>query len=156
MNRLVLCLVLTLSGCDGLQEGKSPQPPPAAKQDDPAKPALRTRLSLVTEEPVVGKQILLQLELVNEGGEAVVYDDQQADINNSLRVTGPEGKAVPYIHGGAQTGGALRLLESGTSVVLFDKLDLASQYLVARPGRYEVRFSGRGISALHSRGSSRW
>ncbi len=73
-----------------------------------------------------------RLELKNFGPSAVHYDSQRAGANGSLLVRDPQGRPVRYIGGSFQTGSFVPLpsLAPGKTVVLFDELDLPSQYLL--------------------------
>lgn len=93
----------------------------------------------------LGKPIPLKLELVNSGGLTIVFDSQQAGVNHSLSVWGPDGRLAPYIHGSVQTGGSPQVLRPGERALLFEGLDLASQYLIAAPGPYTIQFKGDGL-----------
>lgn len=101
-----------------------------------------TTLSLIGDAPKIGQPIKLKLEMSNVGAQVHTYDDQQAAVNGSLVVKGPEGEAVPYIEPGAQTLGFQKQLKPGDTVTIFDGLDLAAQYLIAKPGKYTVKFFG--------------
>jgi hypothetical protein len=107
---------------------------------------LRTRLVPLEKQFVLGQPMKFRLELKNFGQGAVRYDSQGVGLNGSLLVRDPQGRPVRYIGGSFQTMGQSPLpsLAPGKTAVLFDALDLASQYLVVRPGRYTVQF--RGIS----------
>ena len=75
------------------------------------------------------------------------YDPQQADVNDSMLIRGPDGKRVPYVAGMYQTGSTgLRSLAPGETDMLISGLDLASQYLFTKPGSYTIQF--RGLPAL--------
>jgi hypothetical protein len=107
---------------------------------------LRTRLVPLAKQFTLGQPMKFRLELKNFGPTAVHYDSQAVAGNSSLVVRDPQGQLVPYIGGSFQTGNFIPLpsLAPGKTVVLFDGLDLASQYLLVRPGKYTVQF--RGIS----------
>ncbi|MBI3856938.1 MAG: hypothetical protein HY293_14720 [Planctomycetes bacterium] len=104
-----------------------------------------TRLQLVDEAPALGKPVRVRLDLVNGGQAAVIYDDQGVSTNESLDVVGPDGHRAPFIDISRQTAGSSRILEPGKSVTLFKELDLSENYLLDVPGKYHVRFSGRGL-----------
>jgi hypothetical protein len=107
---------------------------------------LRTRLAPVEKQFALGQPMMFRLELKNFGQAAVPYDSQAVATNGSLAVRDPQGRPVRYIGGSLQTahGGPLPSLAPGKTAILFDGLDLASQYLIVRPGKYTVQF--RGIS----------
>ncbi len=76
----------------------------------------------------------------------VFYDHQQVAVNGSMSIRDQNGVHIAYVGGPVQTSGAFRPLGPGKSAVLFDKLDVASQYYIGAPGRYTVEFSGRGLA----------
>lgn len=132
MRRLALLALLLLVAC-------------ASPEATPAPPStLQTRLT-VEEASRLGAPVRLRLELVNATGEAWSFDDQQAGINDSLEVIGPDGERVAYVGPACQTAGGPELLPAGETAVLFSGLDLGAQYLLDRAGRYTVRYAGRGV-----------
>jgi RNA polymerase sigma factor (sigma-70 family) len=112
---------------------------------------LSTRLILVGTAKV-GEPVTVKLEMKNVAQEDRRYDSQQAAVNGSLLVTGPDGKPVPYIEPSYQTAGGRRVLKAGQTVTIFAKLDVAEQYLLDRPGAYTIQFRGcpayRGETAI--------
>lgn len=141
-------------------QGEASPPPadkiPADTRDAaPAKPSngwgpeldgLRTRLVPAQKDYSIGRPAKFRLEMKNFGAEARTYDPQQADCNNAMQVTDRDKKPVPYIAGSYQTAGHAESLAPGETVVLFDQLDLGSQYLLVEPGSYTIQF--RGLGAL--------
>lgn len=102
-----------------------------------------SRLSLVTEKPVIGQPIVVKLELRNSGAAVARFDSQQAAVNNSLTVRDAQGQVTPFIARPYQTLGGETPLQPNETKVIFDKLDVASQYLIDRPGKYTLQFKGR-------------
>ena len=138
MRRRALLAVPLLVAC-----ASADAPPPAATSPAATSPAaapapattsrLETRLT-VEEATRLGAPVRLRLELVNATGEAWSFDDQQAGLNGSLEVTGPDGARVPYVGPSCQTCGGPELLPSGETAVLFSGLDLGGQYPWIGPG----------------------
>jgi hypothetical protein len=139
MRRLGLIL-LFLASC-GQEHRPSPSPP--------TNPGLRTRLIPLGNEFVVGKPLKFRLELTNESPWAMIYDSQGVD--RAYFITDPDGKEVPDIDRPRQTGGDDRLLRPGEKVVLSNEHDLAPYYLITRPGRYQVQFTGYGLHIIDAR-----
>ena len=108
-----------------------------------ARDGLQTRLALRTAQPAVGKPLLVRLEMRNTSRTAKRYDAQQAAVNHSLVISGPEGGPVRYIAGDFQTAGNARTIKPGETVALVARLDVTRQYLLAQPGRYALRFRGQ-------------
>jgi hypothetical protein len=103
---------------------------------------LRTRLVPLADHFTLGQPMRFRLELQNVGKAVAHYDPQQVDIG-SLAVRDPQGHAVRYIGGSFQTWGGRRpAITPGNFVVLFDQLDIDSQYLLVKPGKHSVQFRG--------------
>ena len=66
-------------------------------------------------------------------------------MNNSIQINDLDGKSVRYVGGSFQTGGSPKSISPGKTVVLFDKLDLVTQYLFIKPGSYTVQFRGTNV-----------
>ena len=119
---------------------------PDKKQSDawgPDRDGLRTRLVPAQDEFVVGGPAKFRLKMKNSGDKERMYDSQGVKVNDSIRVTDPDGKPVRYIGGSFQTMGRPESIAPGGTVVLFDGLDLTTQYLFAKPGVYTLQFRGQ-------------
>ncbi len=106
---------------------------------------ISTRLTALGSRFRIGDAIPLRLELVNESSLELAYDDQQVDVNDSLRVTDRQGREI-HAAQTTQTGGGWLKLRPGETAVLFDRLDITKQYAIRQPGHYSVQFRGRGLS----------
>ena len=107
-----------------------------------------TRLNVLDETHVVGKPLRLRLELTNHSSRRFTFNAQQVHVNRSIRIIGPDDKLIPYIYPSVQTVGSDQTLDPGETAVLFRDLDIARQYLVNKPGRYRVQYTGSGISEI--------
>jgi prepilin-type processing-associated H-X9-DG protein len=105
----------------------------------------KTRLTPVSKEFVVGRPMLFRLELVNEGKVEFLYDHQQVAVNSSMTITDKKGERVPYTFGPVQTDGSHKAIKAGKSAILFDNLDISSQYDLSKAGKYKVQFNGKGL-----------
>jgi Leucine-rich repeat (LRR) protein len=104
---------------------------------------LRTRLVPLADHFTLGQPMKFRLELKNVGQTVVHYDPQQVDINGSVAVRDPQGRPLGYSATMFQTaGGKLPALTPGNVVFLFDGLDIDSQYLIVKPGKYTMQFCG--------------
>lgn len=103
---------------------------------------IKTRLIPLQQEYILEQPIKFRLEMTNVGSQSVLYDDQQVDVNNPLIVKGPDGKETPYIAGSVQTLGGPKPINPAEVVILFDGLDVASQYYIGKAGQYTVQFRG--------------
>jgi hypothetical protein len=107
-----------------------------------AKDGVATSLTLVTAKPTLGQPLLVKLEMRNTGTAPAKYDSQQAAVNGSLIVKGPDDAKVSYIGRPVQTLGGDRTLKVGETIVIFTNLDINSQYHLARPGKHTIQFRG--------------
>ncbi|MBX7105797.1 MAG: hypothetical protein K1X57_17065 [Gemmataceae bacterium] len=105
---------------------------------------LATRLALVTPAPKVGQPLEVKLDAKNTSETPVHYDDQQATVNDPVTLTGPDGKAVPYVGGSYQTMGQGKRPKPGQELQVFAKMDLAKLYLITEPGEYKIATRARG------------
>ncbi|MCD4727925.1 MAG: hypothetical protein K8R46_09700 [Pirellulales bacterium] len=137
-------------------QGEAPSPrakkaPADVKEADLAKESdgwgleregLRTRLMPVQKEYVIGQPAKFRLEMKNFGEHARRYDSQGVAVHNTIRISDPDGKPVPYVAGMFQTGrrGDAPSIAPGKTVVLFDKRDLTNHYLFVKPGSYTLQF----------------
>lgn len=94
----------------------------------------------------VGKPMPVRVEMKNISSGVIEYDSQGFGINDSFLVTHGDGAEVPHVGGSAQTTGGGRPLEPGETVELADFVDLAAEYLVAKPGSYRVQSRSRGAA----------
>ena len=134
--------LLTIRGAVGAD-------PPAAAATEPWGPQggnLRTRLVPLADHFTLGQPMRFRLELKNVGQAVVHYDPQQVDINGSLAVRDPQGRSLRYVAMSFQTlGGQVPALTPGNVVYLFNELDLDSQYLIVKPGKYSAQFRDYGL-----------
>lgn len=109
---------------------------------------VQSTLRVTTPHPTLGSPLLLTLDMHNAGKVEARYDSQQAAVNGSLSVTGPDGKPAPYVATLYQTMGGTQALAPGQTTTIFKDLNLADQYLLDQPGTYTVQFPARdGIPA---------
>lgn len=118
---------------------------PSAKKNETSQiiKGVTTKLIPLQQEYILGQPIPFRLEMTNNGSSIVNYDSQQVAVNDSMTIKDPEGQYVPYTSSMFQTLGGSRPLKPGETVILFDQLDIASQYQLAKPGRYTVQFRGQ-------------
>jgi hypothetical protein len=119
---------------------------------EPKLEGLRTQLTALQDEFRVGRPMLFRLELVNEGRHELSYDHQSVAVNASMTITAEDNRMVPYTRGPVQTGEHDRPIQPGTTVVLFDALDVARDYDLTKPGKYRIQFNGRGLEISDARG----
>lgn len=103
---------------------------------------LRYILTPITSEFVIGRPMLLSLEMKNEGNDPVPYGRTSVTVNDPMLVTGPDGKMLTYVDTSYQTAGGVEVILPGEVVILDDRYDVTSQYRIVRPGRYQFQFQG--------------
>lgn len=108
-----------------------------------AKDGRSSRLTAVTRNPLLGQPLRVRLEIKNVSERPIRFDDQQAAVNGSLEIRGPDGIGIPYIGTSFQTFGVETELKPGDAKTIFADLDISGKYLVDRPGAYTIRFRGR-------------
>lgn len=113
---------------------------------EPELRGVKTHLTAVSDEFVVGKPMVFRLELMNYGAHTLLYDDQQVAVNASMVILNEDKRRVPYIGGSYQTCGGWKVLKPNSTVVLCKHLDINGQYAIGRPGVYWVQFRGEPLS----------
>ncbi|MBC8114171.1 MAG: PD40 domain-containing protein, partial [Candidatus Saccharimonas sp.] len=103
---------------------------------------LRTRVTSLTEKPAVGQPLRVKIELQNIGKAERTYQSQRADPDYLLDVVGPDGKPAEFIKGGSGIPVQALKIKPDETVVLREDVDVASMYLLANPGRYEIKLRG--------------
>lgn len=141
-----LALTMVLGACStrpaaDSQAASAPRTPQAA----PAESApLQTAVVPLDAAPKVGQAVVVRLDAINATSQDLAYDSQQAGVNQSFLVIGPDGKPVPSIGMSFQTSGAAQTQLAGERRPILASVDLTEQYLMDRPGVYRVSFVGRG------------
>ena len=103
-----------------------------------------TEVQLLDLHPNLGSPLRVTLVLRNAGTRLFLYDDQDVD-RDSFDLVGPDGRDVPYIGWIGSRIAREKAVEPGASTTLLYAYDLATEYLIDRPGRYRLGFSGRGL-----------
>lgn len=132
-----MVLILAIAGCQ--------TSPPA-----PTNPGLKTKLTVLDAEVVLGKTLRVRLELTNESSATMVYDEQQIS-RGTIEIKDAAGAKLPFIDIPRQTIGHAKLLKPGETVVLMEDDDLAPYYPFTKPGRYSLRFAGGGLEIIDVR-----
>ncbi|MHC4087815.1 MAG: hypothetical protein ACYSWZ_10040 [Planctomycetota bacterium] len=103
------------------------------------------RLIPLTEEFEVGLPMLFRIEMVNVGGEPILYratGPTAVVANDRLNITGPNGKTIQYVDTSYQIAGWPNVILPDETIVLVDNYDVVRQYNITRPGRYTFQFKG--------------
>lgn len=146
-----LALVTVLAACSARPAADNPTAgdraadaarTPTAAQAETA--PLQTAVVPLDSAPKVGQPVAVRLDAINATSQDHTYDSQQAGVNQSFRVIGPDGKPVPFIGMSFQTFGSPQSLSAGERRPILTSVDLTEQYLMDRPGVYRVSFVGRG------------
>ncbi|MBN1393209.1 MAG: hypothetical protein JW947_10465 [Sedimentisphaerales bacterium] len=112
---------------------------------EPKLRGIKTHLSAVSDEFIVGRPMIFRLELMNYGEHSLIYGDQQVAVNGSMTVLDENYNNVPYIGSQCQTAGGPKELKPNSTVVLFEGLDINRQYAIRRQGTYWVQFNGKSL-----------
>jgi biopolymer transport protein ExbD len=99
---------------------------------------LQTRLVLLTARAAVGQGIRLRFEIRNTSDTERKFDPQFAAPYHVLRAIRPDGEPDESIGPTYQTAGQPHSIQPGETKVLWDDFDIASQYMLAKPGRYTM------------------
>jgi hypothetical protein len=152
---LLLAAAVTLPHLQAQDQLRPAEQTPVGKKDadlpkqsndwGPDRNGLRTRLLPAQKEYVVGQPAMFRLEMKNFGDHIRTYDPQRVNVNNSIQINDLDGKSVRYVGGSFQTGGSPKSISPGKTVVLFDELDLVTQYLFLKPGSYTIQFRGTNV-----------
>jgi len=101
---------------------------------------LEIRLVPLAEEFVIGKPMLFRIEMTNVSGETLGFMQDSWAVNDPMIVKGPDGNKVAYIASHCQTFAWFDFIEPSETIVLVESYDVASQYHIAKPGRYSFQF----------------
>ncbi len=100
---------------------------------------LKTRLTLQTENPIVGQPVLMKYEVKNVSASTRPFDPQRSAAFRVLEVQRSNGELDLYVGGSFQTSGREEKIESGETRVLFENVDISKLYLLSEPSAYRVR-----------------
>jgi beta-lactamase regulating signal transducer with metallopeptidase domain len=104
---------------------------------------LQSRLTLQTQSPKVGEPLLLKLELRNVGEKPTEFDPQDYTPFRVLRVDLPRPELPPpFIGFRPQTSGQTETLQPGEVRTLWEKVDIATLFLLAEAREYEIFAEG--------------
>jgi hypothetical protein len=102
---------------------------------------LRSRLTLLTEAPQVGKPLLFRLEVKNFGDKPTGVDAQYYEPFRVLRAIQSDGKSAKFIGMTPQTDGEDQQLKPGESMTLWDNVD-ANDLFLLNAGTYKFFAEG--------------
>lgn len=107
---------------------------------------------IVAKEQTVrlGDPILVSLRVTNQAPEAVEAS-RSATAFDCFEVTGPDGQRLRYVGFDGQVQENRVGVKSFSTVTIAETLDLTDKYLFQTPGRYSLRFSGKGTGLSDSR-----
>lgn len=112
------------------------------------KPVLPTEVIAAKQTVRLGDPIVVSVRVTNHTSEAAVAS-RSATAFDCFEVTGPDGERLRYIGFDGQVMADRIDVQSASTVVIAEALDLADKYLFQKPGRYSIRFSGQltGLSS---------
>jgi len=104
------------------------------------KRGFEVKLIPLSKHFVIGKPMLFRIEMKNTSDKTLGYWATSRIINESLEVTDPNGKIVPYIDEGYQILIWMDFVEPQDTIVLADNYDVRSQYHIIKSGIYTFQF----------------
>lgn len=128
------CLLMILAGCSAA--------PYFEERREWRRASVRVTLRDV--DVTLGHPMLVTLDLRNEGARPFLYEAREMG-RGSFDILGPDGREVPYIGWEESRPGEEQALDPRRSTHLLLGFDLSTEYLIDRPGRYRLRFSGREL-----------
>jgi hypothetical protein len=130
-----------------------PRPPtaaPASEWSEPSNHGLQTRVVFLTEQPTAGKPIIGRIQLREKDGKDWAQNAIFMSYKGDLVLVGPDGKEIARQ---SYSLGFNTIVHAGRTLTLcqFD-LDL-KPFLLAKPGKYSVRFDGFSAGQMESKGA---
>lgn len=132
-------------------------PPPIEVKADQERGGERVSTKLIALDSVskLGGPIRLRLELRNSGSTSLSYVDAAIGSEESIELLDQSGVVVSQIPSGGQIFAQEKELAPSGVALLLDGYDLSEHFLIDRPGKYRIRFTGHGLSLpTEDRGSS--
>lgn len=96
----------------------------------------------------LGVPIKVSVSVTNEGPQEVEVD-RSATAFDCFEVIDSDGRVLPYVGFDGQIMIKRTRVQSSSTVMIAEALDLTDKYLVQKPGKYSVRLA-RGASGLPS------
>ena len=112
---------------------------------EPKLKSIKTHLTAVSESFTIGKPMLFRLELINFGDTPVHYSALPIWHEPLIVSDGKKATLPPMILMEQLPGRYVRELAPGSSAVLAEKIDLARNYDIRKPGKYSVWFGGYSL-----------
>ena len=107
-----------------------------------AEPQLVTQVFAKQRAVRLGNPIIVSVRVTNQTAQAAEVD-RSATAFNSIQITDPDGKALPYIGDDGQVAMSRVDVQPLSAVTIADALDLTDKYLFRKAGRYSIRFTGK-------------
>mgnify|MGYP006966868946 CR=1 FL=1 len=116
----------------------------ALRELEPKLRGIKTHLTAVSDEFVIGKPMLFRVEFMNLGDAPIHYTEAGVGYY-PLRVLNEKGEAIPCLKGPAQLRSRQESVGPRSTKILADDVDLNRDYHFSNPGTYFVQFDGEGL-----------
>ncbi len=114
------------------------------REMEPILRGIKTHLTAVSNEFVIGSPMLFKVELMNLGSAPIHYENTGTQ-HFPLIVLNERREVVPAFRPPAQVGVSIIELAPGSTEPLTGKVDITKTHEIARPGKHFVQFDGRGV-----------
>ncbi len=112
---------------------------------------LKLTLIPLSESFVIGRSMEFRVELKNVSDSPIEYwSSIHPFVSDSMTIKAPDGIKVKHIGDLVQIGEAPETINPNQTIVLKEKYDVASQYLITNPGTYSFQLKGYDIPVIKS------
>jgi hypothetical protein len=101
---------------------------------------VKTRVSCLDNDLMIGKPVRLKLELMNAGDTTIEY--HSLTMNDPMRIIDPNGNEVPCIVRATQWVTSNLPLRPNEVGILLSNFDANTEYVLAKSGKYTIQFRG--------------
>jgi hypothetical protein len=116
----------------------------AGRELEPKLRGIKTHLTAVSDEFVIGKPMLFRVEFMNLGDAPIHYTEAGVGYY-PLRVLNEKAEPIPCLKGPAQLMLRQDSAEPRSTKILADDVDLNRDYNFSKQGTYFVQFDGEGL-----------
>ena len=106
----------------------------------PVRNGLKTRLVPLEQSYVLGKPMRFRVEVTNVDRVAKTYNPEEVEIQSFINTGSCSTPHSHHPYPPVPTKGASQRIDPGEIKVLFDQWDIASDYVLNKPGRYTIQY----------------